>query len=64
MKNEPKKINRFEESIMPNRKYLYEQKKYVYDCPFCDSTVEESLKRPNYCNNCGQKLDWGPVEHE
>lgn len=35
----------------------------VYRCPACDwstgiSTITREPYRPNYCKNCGQKLDW------
>ena len=31
-----------------------------YDCPFCEdgyATKEEQMKPPNYCGNCGAKMD-------
>lgn len=36
-----------------------------YDCPFCDdgyATKEKDKKRPNYCQNCGAKMDGGKEE--
>lgn len=36
-----------------------------YDCPFCDdgyATKEKDKTPPNYCQNCGAKMDGGKVE--
>jgi hypothetical protein len=36
-----------------------------YDCPFCDdgyATKERDNTPPNYCPNCGAKMDGGVVE--
>lgn len=33
-----------------------------YDCPFCDDgfvTKERQINTPNYCQNCGAKMDGG-----
>lgn len=30
----------------------------AYNCPKCNLTVWESDK-PSYCDQCGQRLDWG-----
>ena len=40
--------------------------KYYYKCPYCEqdlSVDDDSLyvyedTMPNYCSNCGQRLDW------
>ena len=40
------------------------KEKYIYICPICGSNVETDCGdymldyRLNYCDNCGQKLDW------
>lgn len=34
---------------------------YEYTCPLCEAYIEVSGimgYQPNYCDNCGQKLDW------
>ena len=34
---------------------------YEYTCPLCETYIEVSGimgYQPNYCDNCGQKLDW------
>ena len=28
----------------------------IYVCPCCDNSI---LLQPNFCENCGQALDWG-----
>ena len=36
-----------------------------YDCPFCDdgfATKEKFKVKPNYCSNCGAKMDGGMTE--
>ena len=36
-----------------------------YDCPFCDdgyATRKKDLAPPNYCGNCGAKMDGGKAE--
>lgn len=36
-----------------------------YDCPFCDdgyATKERDKTPPNYCPNCGAKMDGGKPE--
>ena len=36
-----------------------------YDCPFCDdgfATKERCEALPNYCGNCGAKMDGGKTE--
>lgn len=43
-KETPKKVKPFPNSF------------YIKTCPNCSSTLE--TKR-NYCDNCGQRLDWG-----
>ena len=42
---------------------------YKYVCPICKifllgrrMTREEPSLRPNYCPNCGQKIDWSDVD--
>lgn len=31
--------------------------KKIHRCPTCDATVYDDF-RHNYCDHCGQKLDW------
>ena len=36
-----------------------------YDCPFCDDgyvVMERDENKPNYCHNCGAKMDGGKAE--
>lgn len=36
-----------------------------YDCPFCDdgyATKKRDKTPPNYCQNCGAKMDGGKTE--
>lgn len=37
---------------------------YIGKCPICNNemSIEECDKKPNYCSNCGQKLDWSDCE--
>lgn len=28
------------------------------DCPNCENDISGFEERPNYCPNCGQKIDW------
>ena len=38
---------------------------WYYDCPFCDdgyATKEKDQTPPNYCGNCGAKMDGTPKE--
>ena len=35
---------------------------WYYDCPFCDDgyvVMEKDENKPNYCGNCGAKMDGG-----
>lgn len=37
-----------------------------YDCPFCDdgfATKEKCKTKPNYCGNCGAKMDKRSAEN-
>lgn len=44
--------------------------KQHYACPLCDSILDISyddifiyeMQLPNYCETCGQALDWGDIE--
>ena len=49
-------------------KKVYEEKIFgvefreVYTaCPECGKKLNE-LHKPNYCDNCGQKLDWNKLK--
>ena len=41
--------------------------KWIYKCPICGANVETDCGddmldyRLNYCDNCGQKLDWSEL---
>ena len=38
---------------------------WYYDCPFCDDgyvVMERDENKPNYCHNCGAKMDGGKEE--
>ena len=56
-------INALEKQI-PKKPINYD--KYYYKCPYCEqdlSVDDDSLyiyedTMPNYCTNCGQRLDW------
>ena len=40
---------------------------WYYDCPFCDdgyATKEQDVTPPNYCQNCGAKMDGSEREAE
>lgn len=45
-------------------------KKYVYhggnyDCPVCGYPVlSVSARKKNYCDNCGQRIDWSDWKYE
>lgn len=28
------------------------------DCPECGFVIKDYLEKPNYCKNCGKKLEW------
>ena len=34
----------------------------VYRCPKCKDIYTFKQGKPNYCSECGQKLDWSEVE--
>ena len=40
----------------PKKIKLFPNSFYIKICPNCGSTLET---RRNYCDECGQKLDWG-----
>lgn len=31
---------------------------YGYFCPKCEMSIEDSDKKPNFCQVCGKALDW------
>lgn len=38
-----------------------------YQCPRCDELIchiNNHYEMPNFCPNCGQRLDWSEVEEE
>lgn len=35
-----------------------------YDCPICKQIVGIGNIKDKYCNNCGQKIDWGDEDAE
>ena len=40
---------------------------WYYDCPFCDDgyvLMERDENKPNYCGNCGAKMDGGKADNE
>lgn len=44
----------------PTNKYDYE----VYECPICQNLVGMDDLRINYCDTCGQALEWKFSEEE
>lgn len=46
-KNEPKKVTEFYETVHLD-----------FICPSCNEAVYGQPYKPNYCEHCGQKLDW------
>ena len=52
-------VNHGEWKVHQNGEYWH------YDCPFCDdgyATKGKDLIPPNYCQNCGAKMDGGKTE--
>ena len=39
-------------------KPIYDHRYAEMGCPMCGNLVSGWEKQPNYCHDCGQKLDW------
>lgn len=57
----PKKVKKFPHFSIHTRPMIF----YITHCPVCDHVVDEYeddhiylRTRNEYCNRCGQKLDW------
>lgn len=34
----------------------------IAKCPVCDAIIDNDFKAPDYCEKCGQALEWGTKE--
>lgn len=50
----PKKPKLYENGYGSDDKIIYD----AYDCPNCDMSYDFNYDKYDYCQNCGQKLDW------
>ena len=35
---------------------------WTIDCPNCEARTQGTRMQPNYCANCGQKIEWSDSE--
>ena len=52
-----KQVKKFENKQEPMRP-VYDHRYAELGCAMCGNQVSGWEERPNYCPNCGQKLDW------